>query len=90
MHEKEVYFQKSNKQLQLVSHALKLSNPITKTSQAYILLMLNFCKLRTQLPSKIKILLNMNTLIDTSFMRSFSHMLHIITHAQAKMHGGGQ
>ena len=46
MHEKEVYFQKSNKQLQLVSHALKL------------------CKLKTQLPSKIKILFKINTLID--------------------------
>ena len=64
MHEKEVYFQKSNKQLQLVSHALKLSNPITKTSQAYILLMLNLCKLKTQIPSKIKILFNINTLTD--------------------------
>ena len=65
MHEKDVYFQKSNKQLQLVSHALKLSNPITKTSQAYILLMLNLCKLKTtQLPSKIKILFNINTLTD--------------------------
>ena len=63
--------------------------------------MLNLCKLKTtQLPSKIKILLNTNTLIDihllsaafygTSFMRLFSHMLHIITHAHAKAHGGRQ
>jgi len=32
MHEKDVYFQKSNKQLQLVSHALKLSNNKNKSS----------------------------------------------------------